>query len=667
MRARALLAFALGAACGAGRASEPLERPAEAPASFVNYRIEQQGCIFGDCVSGAFARRVDDRVISGIVGAATLHIDWERGPCEGWAYQGPVAGDVPDGTGVLSRPEGSTFTTISTRFARGLLVEGSTEVRLPDTRSTQLRGPMALDEKTCAIRFPSPSAMTLDGLQVTLEPDGGVQVPFHGVVRIVGNTVVPWRGSIEGYPPAGYVHFTEKGVWRVTEPAVCLSGDCVNGRGVEHLGAGRFELYDGEFSDGLRHDRATVYGVDQTGVREYRVDYNGDAQAERLVLARPRYTIVGKPEAGVIRFSTDDPLRVEGLAIGYDLRIQWSTAYGLSEVEDEVMPPDMAAIAKLPPKTGAVLAAAAALADELPRARTPIMQELWTNTTLSEGMWRVIAVTHGPRNVLIAEGLDTVDAMVPTAVHEAWLPGPQRLLRGKKLTISPTGRLTGPAKAIALDGTSEDVVFYDGVRVDPLGFSSVAAYEKASEATRVSRAKKTARAAAAERARDERVVLGLRRVRLGTSGGLELLTTAKTTMSGMATDAPGWERVIRAGHAAVEQAQASIFDAAVGITDLTKRLDWADPCMEPLSVLGADLRDVDERLRVILRALDAFEYSDDAVQLARIAATFTSDLDALPTSSIVDHLAALQAAVDGAPQPTPGTLRKASETSPPQP
>lgn len=647
MRPGLALTLTVASAVGCGGTGHPelLDMPEAAPASFVNYRPDRTGCIFGDCVSGAYAKRINDRVIYGVVEqSTTTHIDWERGACTGWSYTGQVVDDLPHGIGILVPADTAIYKTLASHFEHGAMTgEADAEVVLATGATTHLRGELVLDG-TCTVRFRDPTAITLDDVDV----DPGA-TPFHGVVRILDGQLQPWRGSIgiDGAP----TYVKQVGLrWLPGTRAVCLAGTCLDGAGVEHFGAGQFELFVGAFKDGLRHEQGEVYTLSPGHVGDYTVIYDDVGQPRQVRSQHARYGITADYLHGKILAGQ----QVQGLTLTGEVGVEWSPDAGLYDVYQGALADDLALRAKLPAVADKVVAAVAMMLDELPHSTQHNVLQL----TVGTGSTWVQATVDGPRTTaieLVSNDLEDVNTLV-----QAWLPGPRLLVVGKYMSALANGRLHGSGDVIDATGTSHPAIFYDGVRIDPLGFKSMWHYDEASPKVRKARAVKAARAAQAIRNRDDRLVLALRNTTSDVLTALDLLATANANIANTAKDALGWERVIRSADAAVEQAGNATITALASATEALSRLAPTDPCFEPLDVLAADLRDLDDRLHVLHFAFDRFEYSDDAGRLAQIASVFAADLSALPTSPIPDHLATLKAAIAGAPQPTPDTIHAAT-------
>jgi hypothetical protein len=604
----------------------------------------------------AEVRRVDDRLVS------ATRIEWDAGPCKGMTYAGAIADDVPHGTGTLMPARNQAFRVITGQFDHGQLVgEADASVVLTDGSPTHLHGELEIERHTCSIVLRHPEATVLDEVPIEVKVDGVVFSRFAGVVRTTSDRVAPWRGAFEKLgSQTSYVYYDED-AWKPGDPLVCLVGNCIDGPGIEHLGGGSFELFEGTFRDGARHDLGTAYLVRPLAVTENAVDYGGAGEIKRITRKRSRYAIVDREGVSAGAVALDRYATIEGLSFGISLEVGFS-GDALETLGLAALPESVVTQANVPARTSTGLAVASMLLDEFSR----VPNRMRPIATSPGGGSMLYTVTDGARAVMAAWiGVDD-------SVEEAWLATWNlRLVPADDAELKlPTD---GPAMA-KLHGTASvyttvtkarptTAVYYDGVRIDPLGFTSTEAYERASPTTRKARAKKLAKTAAAARAKGDRLVLALRRIHTGAITALNLLETATTAFAATATDADGWERIIRSAHAAVEQADDAVIDASIGVTESLKRLDWSDPCAEPLATVAAELKDLDGRLRVILRELDAFEYSADADRLATIAHTFAADVAGLPTQRLATDLVTFRAATDGAPPALPA-IRKPSPPPP---
>jgi hypothetical protein len=668
------LAFMLiAAACGstAGpRRPEPLEEPARS--SFVGYRPRTQGCIHGDCKAGPYARRVDDRTISGIVGSPAMLIEWERGACAGWSYRGPIAGDLPDGRGTLT-PRRGPFVSVTGVFMGGTMTGRADAIAhvADDDKPNAVTAEMIFDPAACALHF-DPAALESVVIQdVWFKSRAGVnRVAFRGLVGIKDDLLVPLRGVMVdagGRASAlGYFELQfESSTYGMSDRAVCLSARCANGDGAEHLGGGeRFELFKGTFANGAKSGGGIVYQVDPVaGARELRGSYRG-GELGKIRVVRNSYTIGDRFDA---LESEEDEQVIEGVG-PTPLGVEWSVRGGMVQIisgDPEALTPSTRGA---PADMGRVLALIGLVAQDLDR-RAGIRLCLtcrWLMPPRAPRLDEHAAVVDGPRTPsILVLGAKRFDER---RVLEAWLADHRQWVLGRDLLISagdsPT--LTGTADLVRADGSTKPIVFYRGRRIDPLGFKTVLAYEAAKDRDIKARARRAAATAAKVRAHGEKQSAALRRLITGLGIEQSQLENARAQIAVTASDAARYERVIRGTHAAVERASDAVIDALFGVDAALASLADDDPTLDAVAALGAYLRDHDERLRVLLLAFDAFEYSDDIERLATIRTAFAEDLAAFPIAALTTYLAELRGIMAGGALTYPGTAppRKAPEPEP---
>jgi hypothetical protein len=626
------------AACGGARVTPA---PHVAPrASFVGYRGDEHGCIYGDCVTGRFARRVDGRVVSGVVEEAERLVEWEESGCRGWSYRGPVVDDLPDGDGqmVSSTSSGVAF-DFHARFERGAIAGRVTGIgRLASHRRVHFEGELRFRTGSCQLTFANPTSTVVRDLTIRGTARGDAE--FRGVVLVRRSAFVLWRGrlvSAQGESTkTGYVDEVDD-EWSLTMPSVCVRGDCISGDGVEIFGGANLHVYTGRFEDGAREGHAVVDALDADGAKSYQATYAGGHVVE-AALVRPAYRI--EPESaggGAVPWiersaaRTDQAIAPRTFWTGNTL--QWITP---REIGSE----SIAALG-FPPAMPAPIAAVAVLLRDVPRGVAQVRCIAECDTTVP-----TYVATDGARTPFIARATDADGA--PGQIAAVWRPDHQQFLTGVVLLADDLGRLIGTAD---LDG--KHVVFAKGTRVDTLGYKTLVDYAAATAKDRAARAVKAAKKAARARAMLERTGPRLNRVLDGAGTALSMLAVAKESIARDAADGPAYERVIREAHAAVERAASSALDATAQIAAALGDLDSGDPCVDPLANAGALLRDLDERLHVLLVAFEAFEYSEDVDRLAAIAWMLGDGLGSIRTVDLDATYAQLRAAIGGAPQPLP--------------
>jgi hypothetical protein len=408
-------------------------------------------------------------------------------------------------------------------------------------------------------------------------------------------------------------------------------------------------------------------------VRDLTVDYDAGFLRE-AVISRQRYRIVCRPPDAIPLAGTcslDIGLPESAGTVAFENG-------GLTMIESPTG--ELNGVAGVSELASDRIAMAALLEQDLPRGTgSPTITIARERPLQLEGAESLesltVATTDGTRIMTLSD-VDTGTSAIRNDrphpvnfVSGTWLPT-EKLFVTAGLTFTTNGEalvhLHGDGTAVDTNGKHVAVVFYNGTRIDTLGYENVRDYEKTSPKARIARAKKLAQAAAATRAKDTHLVLALRRVRTSITMATGLITTARTAILSTAADSLGWERVIRSAHAAIEQADDAIIDAGRGTDEAVKRLGANDPCAGPLAVVGGDIHDLDDRLSTLMRALDAFTYSEDATRLEQIAKLVADGVAALPGSRITAHLATLQTFVNGAPQPMPAIVPEPSPTAKPK-
>jgi hypothetical protein len=626
---------ALAVACGGVRVRpEPLADPDRT--SFAGYRPGEQGCLHGDCAAGRYARRAGDRVISGVAGEPEHLVEWERGRCAGMTYRGAIDGDVPHGQGTL-HPHAGPFVAITARFHHGQLA-GVAEATVHARRHGQAR-------LTAALRLGGPRCtISIESLDDAILADLPIETPrgietgsFRGVVAVQDDEVIPVRGRflLPGSMGSGYATLVSHGdgvAWTISEPAICLTERCSDGQGVEHASGGATsQLYVGPFAGGLRDGAAVLHVVDPHRVTAFSIRFSkGGHTGEPVTFARPRSQAECHPwHQGACTVHRGPET----------MRVGWERTVGFTHLEPRLLSADFAlAVREVPATMDPVLAAAASVVADVPRDAGPSVRCLVCAP--SPSLPEIDVETDGPRTPVIVATRGS-----PTRVVELWLPDARLWFQGEELDFDGMveGRLafTGTAALVRADGSTKQVVFHQGLRVDPLGFATPEAYQRAGDLD--ARRKRHVRAAYAKRGADAKVGIALR---LATSRANEViahLANAQATIAGPATTAPQYERAIRGAHAAVERAQTGLLDVLSGADTAIGRLADDDPVLEPTGALAAHARDLDERLHVLLLAFDAFEYTDDADRLATIARVLGADLAALPAAGLQRQLDAVRA------------------------
>jgi hypothetical protein len=321
------------------------------------------------------------------------------------------------------------------------------------------------------------------------------------------------------------------------------------------------------------------------------------------------------------------------------MRVGRDHRQGLNLIVTKVFDASFATTVKdVPPGMDPLLAAVASVAADVPRGPAPLA----TCLTCSGSGLDIHVATDGPRTpVIVADD---------RRVAELWLYDVKRWVRGDDLWLNGFRRdgsleITGTASVVHADGSTKPVVFHQGVRLDPLGYATVEAYERAPAADRDTRAKKHARAAHARRGADAKLGIALRQATTGTNEALTHLDAARLAIVPTEQTSDRHERAIRGAHAAIERAHLALLDAVTGIDTTLDRIADDDPALDAVGALGAHVRDLDERLRVLLVAFDAFEFTDDLDRLSRITTALAAALAALPAPALQARLDALRAAL----------------------
>ena len=629
------LALVVAVAACAGSLGRPERMEDPARTKFAGYRRSiKNGCLYGDCRTGRFARREGGRVYSGIKGEREQLIEWESGRCKGSSYMGGVESSEPHGEGTFSLAQGP-IETVKGRWERGQLV-GHVDAALRN--GGRLTGELQLVKQFCEFAVSDPEAATLDGLP-TMTANGAQLASFHGVVAIHGGNIVPWRGRflVDGNETVGYA-VREGEYWSIRESAVCLTAQCSNLTGVELVrGERETSLYAGTFERGLRHGRGMLHELEGQRVLPWNVSYRRGFLEGGMELVRPGYVVECLHRAGA------DCVVHRGPAT---MRIQWGdhdTDDAIVRVGPQIGEDFALTVRDVPPDMEPTLAAAASVAPDLERGATLVVSCVTCNKSI-DVLPLVHVATEGPRTPLIK-----VNERRSTEIRELWLADERRWIRGDRLTLlEPEGAppmLHGTGALVRADGSSTPVVFYDGRRVDPLGYATLEAFQKATPAARAARAQKHAAKAYARRSADAKLVVALREATSGTNEAFTHLATAGAAIIPAEQTTDRHERAIRGAHAAIERAHDALLDAQSGVATALERIADDDPALEPLGALGAHVRDLDERLRVLLVAFEAFEFSEDLDRLSRIATALAGVLDALPAPALQTRLDALRAAL----------------------
>jgi hypothetical protein len=625
-----------GPAPNRGRAPDDGPGRFEPRPSYRGLRPGMQGCLYGNCRNAGFVRRTGDRTVSGWAGARELSIEWEAGGCAPWRYHGEVADDRPDGRGTLSavdRPPDVPFTSITGTFSRGRLT-GPATARAWLTGSSELMtvtATFAIDE-WCEI-----AVSNRDAIEIAELPLSDTRGPsrFRGLVRIGDTRITPVRGWLAAVDDVGYVDEDVLGGYFLS-PAACLTTSCTDGDGVELVNLdGGFELYRGEFKSGIRDGRAVVQRAEPGWVRELQLIY-GDGGLWSVTLHRPGYVIT---DGGRLTVATDlDQIRPVTITIGaLAFPAYWSSNRGIDE---PVIPALPRALAAQVPGASADIAALSLLLPDLRRAADP------HHVVLGKYGY----VTHGAATIAVFE------LEVPTPrLALVWLPDTRQLLRAVSLAIDEDAgppALTGTADLIGPGGRARRIALYRGVRIDPLGYATPAAYLAASAATLAQRAEAWARKAAAHRRKDAGVVVALREVIDAVGVRTTALAEAATILAERSADPAAAERTIHAAEAAIERAMVATATAhTAGLTALPA-LAADDPLLPVLGALIAELGDHRDRLAVLFEAFGAFQYTDDLPRVEAIRRTLATAVGTIPAAPIAAAAVQFRDGLAGAPVTT---------------
>ena len=586
--------------------------------------------------------RQSDRWITLKVDERSGLIEWVAGPCRNSRYEGEIQNGEPHGDGRLSMPDGRY------RWVEGRFVHGRLDGRVRGSW-LELRGGVVIAhvkvERDCTARlmFDAPIEiknlpLTLDGLISRVRFEGAASPSFRADDD---ESPLLLRGRIEGMYSGRTVYLAvgPDGIHPIA-PTACLRGSCTErDPSVELVGDDdEWSVYRGRFVAGFRTGAGEIAQVQRDRVTLLAVDYDNGSSTRPPKIRRPTHqlTTLTLPGDPLLR-SRNDGVSLEEIVVG-STTFHWRTSTF-----------DQAARATL----GTIMRSQSLVNIPAADPRISFMAMLAVDLAKPPGI-RCVADCDDDAIQIEIDEMRRLRGVYSSTKHddivEAWLAASRLLVKGKSLRWEADAKgnrfLEGAGVANRPDGPAT-IVFHDGTRIDTLGFESVTDYLRASPSARTRRARKAALVAAAARARNGTVVVGLRRLLDGAGRSLSQLSTARAAATAATTgaDAPAFERGIRATHAAVERAYDAVLDGRGGGEQALAGLSAHDPTADAIALLVRELSDQEQRLRVLVDAYDDFEYRDDVNRLRDIAVTFSSIVGGLPTDPTETAMKSLRTAL----------------------